>query len=207
VAIGAYPSGPAEAGVREDVAAARRLFAEWPTAIVAVGAEVGAALPYPGASIEQDFAWSPAHPVADAYRTVKAMPYDAPASALAATLHAANPDGGFFKLSEPGTITVLDDGRTQFTPAPDGKHRYLIADPEQKDRVLKLYTELVSAPPAPRAGRGGRGAAAAAAQQQQQQQQQQDQQPQQQPAPQAPPQPPASQPAPPAGRGGRPAAP
>jgi hypothetical protein len=203
VAIGAYPTGAAEASVRDDIAAARRLFAEWPTPIVAVGAEVGAALPYPGASIERDFAWSPAHPVVDAYRAVKAMPYDAPAPALAAMLHAVDPDGGFFKLSEPGTITVLDDGRTQFTPAPDGKHRYLIADPAQKDHVLKLYTDLVSAQPAPRPGRGGRGAAAAAAQQQQQQQQQQ----QEQPAPQARPQSPAPQPAPPAGRAGRPPAP
>ncbi len=59
----------------------------------------------PGASIEKDFAWSPAHPVVDAYRAFKPMPYDAPASALAAVLHAVHPDDGYFTLSEPGTIT------------------------------------------------------------------------------------------------------
>jgi hypothetical protein len=172
VALGAFPSGAPDAALASDVASARKVFADWPTPIVAAGAELGAALPYPGASLESDFAWSKAHPIADAYRAFKPMPYDAPASALAALLYAVHPDEGFFTLSEPGTIAVLDDGRTQFTASADGNHRYLIADPAQTDRVIKLYRSLVSAPPAPRPGRGGRGNAAAQQQQQQQQQQQ-----------------------------------
>ena len=52
------------------------------------------------------------------------------------------------------TITVLDDGRTRFAPAADGKHRYLIVDPAQKERITTLYTAMVSAPPAPRPQRG-----------------------------------------------------
>jgi hypothetical protein len=154
VAAGAFPAGPAEPTIARDVAAARKLFAEWPTPIVAVGSEVGAALPYPGASIDKDFAWAPVHPVVDAYRAFKPMPYDAPAAALAATLYAVAPEAGYFKLSEPGTISVLDDGRTRFAAAADGKHRYLIVDPARKDEVISLYTSLVSAPPAPRPGRG-----------------------------------------------------
>ena len=138
-----------------DVAAARKLFAEWPTPVVAVGAEVGDALPYPGASIEKDFAWSPAHPVVDAYRAFKPMPYDAPASALAAVLHAVHPGGRLLHpVRRPERSAVQDDGRTRFTPAADGKHRYLIVDPAQKARIMSLYTALVSAPPAPRPGRG-----------------------------------------------------
>lgn len=155
VAAGTFPSGTVESSIKADVAAAKRLFAEWPTPIVAVGSEVGDALPYPGASIEKDFAWSPAHPVVDAYRAYKAMPYDAPAPALAAVLQAALPDEGYFTLSEPGTISVLDDGRTRFTPQAEGRHRYLIVDPAQKARVLTQYTSLVPAPPAPRPGRRG----------------------------------------------------
>jgi hypothetical protein len=154
VAAGSFPAGPPEATITSDVAAARKLFAEWPTPIVAVGAEVGDALPYPGASIEKDFAWSPAHPVVDAYRALKPMPYDAPAPALAALLHAVHPDDNYFKLSDPGTISVLDDGRTRFTPGADGKHRYLIVDPAQKERVTTLYSAMVSAAPAPRPSRG-----------------------------------------------------
>jgi len=169
VAIGAFPSGPPDTSIKADVAAARKLFAEWPTPLVAVGAEVGAALPYPGSSIEKDFSWSPAHPVADAYRVNQRMPYDAPASALAAMLYAAHPDDGYFKLSAPGTITVLDDGRVQFTAGAGGKHRYLIADPAQTELVTNLYTGFVSAQPV--RGGPGRGRGAAPAQQQQQQQQ------------------------------------
>ena len=154
IAAGSFPAGPPEATIKSDVAAARKLLAEWPTPIVAVGSEVGDALPYPGASIEKDFAWSPAHPVVDAYRALKPMPYDAPAAALAAVLYAVHPDEGYFKLSDTGTISVLDDGRTRFTPGPDGKHRYLVVDPAQKDRVTSLYSAMVSAAPAPRPSRG-----------------------------------------------------
>jgi purine nucleosidase len=168
VAVGAYPSGPADAAIRSDIAAARKVFADWPTPIVAVGPDVGAAIAYPGASIQRDFTWSPAHPIADAYRAYKAMPYDAPATALAAALFAVHPDENLFKLSEPGTITVLDDGRTQFAAGAAGTHRYLVVDPAQSARVAKIYTDMVSAQPAPRPGRGGRGAAPAPPQQQQQ---------------------------------------
>jgi hypothetical protein len=155
VAGGSFPAGPPEASIKGDVPAARKLFAEWPTPLVAVGSEVGEALAFPGGCIEKDFGWSTAHPVVDAYRILRPMPYDAPASALAATLYAVHPDAGHFTLSEPGTISVLDDGGTRFTPAPDGKHRYLIADPAKKDQVINLYTSLASAQPAPRPGRRG----------------------------------------------------
>ena len=133
-----------------DIAAAKKLFSEWPTPIFAVGPEVGEAVPFPASSIEKDFAWSPAHPIVEAYRAYKPMPYDAPTWAMAAVLYAVRPKEGYFKLSEPGTISVFDDGRTRFTPSPDGRHRYLIADPAQRERILKVYTEVASAQPVPR---------------------------------------------------------
>lgn len=157
IALGAYPTGAADAAIKADIAAAKKVFAEWPTPLVAVGAEVGAALPYPGASIEKDFGWSQAHPVVDAYRAFKPMPFDASAPALAAVLYAVHPNDGYFKLSEPGTIAIQSDGRSQFTPAAEGRHRYLIVDPEQKNRIIELYTAMVSAQPAPRPGRRGGG--------------------------------------------------
>jgi len=150
VALGTFPEGPPDAAVRADLAAAKALFAGWPTPIVAVGAEVGQALPFPGASIERDFAWAPAHPIVDAYRAAQTMPYDAPAPAAAAVLYAVRPRETYFKLSDPGTISVLDDGRLRFTPAADGKHKYLIADPAQKDRAIQAYAELASGKPVPR---------------------------------------------------------
>ena len=150
VAGGAFPQGPPEARMRADVAAAKKLFAEWPTPVVAAGQEVGEALRYPASSIEKDFTWTPAHPVVDAYRAHQRMPYDAPAGALAAALHAVKPQEGYFRLSEAGMIAVLDDGQTRFTPSAAGKHRYLVVDPGQQERIIKVYTELASAKPVPR---------------------------------------------------------
>ena len=158
VSAGSFTAGTADPAITSDLAAARKVFADWPTPIVVVGAEVGEALPFRAATIEKDFAWTPSHPVADAYRAFKPMPYDAPASALAAMLHAVKPDDPYFKVSEPGTISVLDDGRMRFTASAEGKLRYLIVDAASKDRVLETYATLASARPAPRGGRGRGGA-------------------------------------------------
>lgn len=119
--------------INRDIDAARKLFAQWPTPIVAVGPEIGNALLFPGASIETDFSWSPAHPVADAYRAFRPMPYDAPSTALAAVLYAVRAKENYFKLS-----------------APEGKHRRLILDPAQSERIVQVYTGMASARPVPR---------------------------------------------------------
>ena len=145
---GSYPDGPPEPGIRADIRAARRVLAEWPGPIVACGSEVGDALPFPASGLE-GFAWAPAHPVVDAYRAARPMPYDAPSWAMAAALYAIRPKETYFQVSGEGTISVLDDGRTHFA-AGAGKHRYVIADPAQKDRVIQAYTELASTHPVPR---------------------------------------------------------
>jgi inosine-uridine nucleoside N-ribohydrolase len=147
VAGGAYPDGTPDVNFKADLPAAKKLFAEWPAPIVALGSETAAHLRFPGASIEKDFAWSPAHPIVDAYRAYQPMPYDAPAGNMAAALYAVHPEEGFFKLSNPGTITVLDDGRTKFAPSSTGRNRYLIYDPEQEEKLTKAFAELASAKP------------------------------------------------------------
>jgi hypothetical protein len=155
-ALGTYPAGPVDSRVTADLKAARQLFAEWPGPIVAVGTEVGYALPYAGSSIESDFSWAPAHPVVEAYRVLQPQLHESAGQAMAAVLYAANQKEGYFKLSEPGTIEILNDGRTRFVASSNGKHRHLIADAAQKDRVLKAYTEIASTKPTPPAGRGVR---------------------------------------------------
>lgn len=140
----------AEHRLNADVPAARRLLTEWPGQIVLVGESVGTATLFPGESIERDFAWTPNHPVADAYRASQAMPYDAPTWAMAAVLHAIRPKEGYFKISEPGTLTISKDGRLTLAPAPDGRHQLLADDEAQRQRIVKVYTELASAKPVPR---------------------------------------------------------
>jgi hypothetical protein len=139
-----------DTGSPQDIPSMRKLLAAWPSPIVLCGREVGEALPFPGSSLDQDFAWTPAHPVADAYRAYHAMPYDAPSWDMAAVCYAAHPDSGLFQTSEPGTIEVSADGRSKFTPSPGGKHRSIVVDPARKDEIVRVYRELASAKPVPR---------------------------------------------------------
>jgi hypothetical protein len=137
-----------DSGQRQDAPALRKVLADWPTQIVFCGREAGEAVKYPAASIEKDFAWTPAHPVADAYRSFRPMPYDAPTYDLAAMLYAVHPDQ--FQLSEPGVVQVGDDGRLSFAPSADGKHRALRIDDAKKDSILQTYVAMASMKPVPR---------------------------------------------------------
>jgi len=136
-----------ETNFASDVAAAKKVFAEWPTEIIVAGFELGKAIPFPGASIEKDFAWSASHPVVDAYRASDTMPYDAGTWDVLAVLQAARPGEKYFKLSEPGVVQIADTGESKFTAKPGGRHRHLIFDPAQKDRVTQALVELASAKP------------------------------------------------------------
>jgi len=151
VAVGSYPAGgapssKADPSVLADVAAARQLFAEWPTPIVAVGSEAGEAVRFPFSRLEASLAG----PIAAACRAIAGAAQDTPTAALAAMMYAIHPEAAELKLSEAGTISVLDDGRTRFVPGAGGRHRYLSVPPAQKAALLASYTSLVSAPPAPR---------------------------------------------------------
>ena len=147
VMAGAFPAGKPEYNVKTDIPSARKLFAEWPTPIVASGYEIGLSILYPAASIERDFRYIPDHPVVDAYRAYKQMPYDRPTWDPTAALYAIRPNGGYFSLSPNGTISVDDEGRTHFQESRRGKHRYLIISEAQRAEVLKAMIELVSRRP------------------------------------------------------------
>jgi hypothetical protein len=143
-----------EAMIASAPRAARRVFADWPTPLVTVGSEIGEALRFPAKVVQEMLAATPEHPVAAAYAALGSMPYDAPSTALTAVLcgvlYGMQPESDEYRLSEPGSISVLDDGRTRFTPRAGGLHRYLIANPSKAQSLLAQYTALVSAPPVPR---------------------------------------------------------
>lgn len=142
-----------EAHLKQDIAAARKVAAEWPGPITAIGDDIGQAILFPGASIEKDFAWSKDHPVVDAYRAFHAMPYDAPTHAPAAVLCAVRTKQEYFQLSDPGVLEILDGGKTRFRPDAQGKLRVASLIPAKKDELLAAYVELASAKPVPRASR------------------------------------------------------
>jgi len=137
-----------DAGIpQQDVPALRRVLAEWPTPIFYCPKEVGEAVPFPSAALEKAFEWSPANPVADAYRAAGKMPYDAPSYDLAAAHYAVHPDSGFFQLSEPGTLTVSDDGKISFKSG-GGQVRSLKVDPAKKEQIILAFIDVTSSKPA-----------------------------------------------------------
>jgi inosine-uridine nucleoside N-ribohydrolase len=150
MAAGVFGEGAPDPHVTADIASAKKVFAEWPGPVVAVGQEIGNQVLFPGESIEKDFTHSPEHPIVDAYRAARQMPYDASTWDMAAILYAARPKETFFRTSEAGTITVADDGRITFRPSANGLHRYLIANPAEKDRLIATYRQLASVKPVPR---------------------------------------------------------
>ncbi len=138
----------AACNVEADVAAARKVFAEWPNPIYSVSPEVGAAIPFPGASIDKEFmSINPGNPLIAAYRAYQPALADTPAPAMVATLYAARPKEGYFKISDPGAITIRDDRRMIFTASAQGKHYTLTVDPEKRDKVIQAWVELASAKP------------------------------------------------------------
>jgi inosine-uridine nucleoside N-ribohydrolase len=147
VMAGNFKEPKPEFNVQRDTASARKLFDRWPTPIVASGFEIGAALLFPAARIEKDFAYVPDHPVADAYRNYMRMPYDRPSWDLTAALYAVRPDAGYFSISPPGKITSDAQGRTAFQAEREGRHRYLILDEAQRAQTLETMILLASEPP------------------------------------------------------------
>lgn len=137
-----------EYNVHIDAPAARLVFDAWPTEIVASGWEIGRAIKYPATSIERDFRWVDQHPVCEAYALYDKMPYDRETWDLTSVLYAVRPDRDYFDLSPPGRISVDDDAVTQFTPDDEGRHRYLLVDEQQIERVREALVQLASQPPA-----------------------------------------------------------
>lgn len=137
-----------EYNVYVDVPSARKVYADWPTPVVISGYEIGRAIKFPATSIERDFGYVPHHPLSEAYALYGEMPYDRETWDLTSVLYSVRPDRGYFGLSEPGTVYVDDEAITRFTPAPDGRHRYLTVDTEQIARVREALVQLASQPPA-----------------------------------------------------------
>ena len=136
-----------EYNITIDVESAKKVLADWPTAIALSGYEIGAAIKYPAVSIQRDFRYTQHHPLREAYELYRKMPYDRETWDLTSVLFAVRPDRGYFGLSPRGTIHVDDRKVTQLTPQSDGTHWYLTVDEEQIVRVREALVGLASQPP------------------------------------------------------------
>jgi inosine-uridine nucleoside N-ribohydrolase len=145
--MGGWFTAPnAEFNISGDLAASRKVFAGWPTELVTSPFEVGAAICYPGESIEKDLDWGIPHPMREGYLAYCPMPHDRPCWDLTATLYAVE-GAEWFTVSEPGIIDVSEDGLTTFTPQSDGRHRYLSVTPEQAEAIKAHFVEIITRKP------------------------------------------------------------
>lgn len=138
---------PAEYNVKKDIPAAKKVFSEWPGEIVASPFELGFSIRYPAESIENDFGWADRHPMVEAYKVYRPMPYSRQTWDLTAVLYAMEPDAGYFGMSPSGNISIDDDGRSVFTESPSGRHRYLTVDGIQKRRIRARFVEMLTMKP------------------------------------------------------------
>jgi inosine-uridine nucleoside N-ribohydrolase len=144
VMAGNFAEPKREYNVMIDIPAASKVFSAWPTDIYISGYEVGAAILYPAASIENDFPQG--NPVAEAYRSYAKMPYDRPSWDLTTVLYDLRPDRGYFDVSQSGQVLVAANGSTSFQPGADGKRYLLSVNPMQAARVREACVWLASQP-------------------------------------------------------------
>ena len=135
-----------EYNIIKDIPAAQKLAREWPTPIVWSGFEIGLNVAYPHESIEEDYNYTPHHPLAEAYILYNPPPHDRPTWDLTSVLYAVFPHRGYFDLSETGTVTVQPEGLTTFKPG-EGQQRYLKLTDAQRVRVVEALVQLSSQPP------------------------------------------------------------
>ncbi len=147
-----------EFNIENDLPSARKLFDRWPSPLVLSPFDVGYVVLYPYSSIASDFNWVDRHPVREAYEFrdlswhQDAPPYyDMRSWDLMSVLYAVEPDADYFPLSEPGTISVDEQGRTIFQPGDGGQHRFMVGgrqyDEGQRSRITDRMIELASAQP------------------------------------------------------------
>lgn len=135
-----------EYNVMKDVPAAKVIFNEWPTPVVASPFELGIQTCYPATSIENDFGWAPLHPVVEAYKAYQPMPYDRPMWDPTALLYAVEGDK-WFTVSPKGKVAVEGEGSTLFTEDEAGDRQYLSVNPEQAKAIVDYFVKVISAKP------------------------------------------------------------
>jgi inosine-uridine nucleoside N-ribohydrolase len=147
------PEGHREFNIVNDIVNARKVFDDWPGTIIVTPFEIGLQVKFPGESIINDFAWTEYHPLRDAYKAYRKMPYDRYTWDLIAVMYAADRKEEYFTVSETGRISVDNQGYTTFEACKEGKHTYLMATPEQSEKIKDYFIGLITLRPAVFQGR------------------------------------------------------
>jgi purine nucleosidase len=142
-----------EANVSNGITFMQTVADQWPedVPIVWSGYEIGEALPFPRVVIQRDLDYRSHHLVREAYLLHCGPEHDRPCWDQSSVLWAVHPDRGYFGLSAPGRVRVLEDGFTRFVPALPGargrRDRFLTLNALQKSRAMEAIVHLTVHPP------------------------------------------------------------
>lgn len=124
----------AEYNVVNDIAAMKKVFELWPTAVWQNPFEIGKQTMYPGRLIEENLGYDRPNPVVEAYKAYKKMPYDRPSWDILSVLYVLRPE--LFTASVPGRVSIDEEGYNWFTPDPEGRHFVLSATLDQPQALM-----------------------------------------------------------------------
>jgi len=137
-----------EYNVVTDIPSAQKFFSQWPGPICASGFEIGPEVPMTGTAMMNDYNYVDWHPIKESYRFYKGgLDKEAWTWDLTCALEAVRSGRGYFRMSEPGTITVRDNGTTFFTPDEGGNRRiFEMPTDVEKVRIQEAFIYLCSEP-------------------------------------------------------------
>lgn len=136
-----------EYNIVNDIPAAQYFFDNTPVPVVITPFKLGTRVQYPGRSIEEDFGWTEAHPMVEAYKAYAPMPYDRPTWDVIACLYLFDHTEGCFTLGQKGEVRVTDKGVTEFMPKADGRFRVIEATDGECGRILDYFLRELPTPP------------------------------------------------------------
>ncbi len=142
-----------EANIINGIGDMQTVADRWPEEVPILwsGYEIGEALPFPRVAIQRDLDYLRHHLVKEAYLLHSGPQHDRPCWDESSVLWAVFPERGFFGLSEPGRVKVLDDGFTRFMPTgknqPGSRDRFLTMNSVQQSRALEAIVHLTIQPP------------------------------------------------------------
>jgi inosine-uridine nucleoside N-ribohydrolase len=159
---GKYAAGSPEWNLLVDPQSAQAVFERWPTPIVAEDCALSptAVEPQSGADVDRQFGYVEDHPVLEDLHLFRATYAEGDNNILFnwpravgycdeyAAFFAVRGESGYFSLSKPGTVTVLNDGSSRFKEVASGNHRFLMLDEKQRTRTPEAIALLRSEPPA-----------------------------------------------------------
>lgn len=142
-----------EYNVIMDLPSAKKVCADWPGEVVFSGYETGDTIHVSVCGVDNDLLQPSPNLLRDSYTAWcvanrQPLTHARPCWDLTSVLFVLRPEKGrdYYTLSEPGKVTVQEDGITTFTPCENGRHRVFLTSPDQKIRVQEAFVNLIYVP-------------------------------------------------------------